>query len=278
MEWVTIGEMSVDELVDYCWSIYQNPKTRFYPIMDNREDIRKVLNGAVRDETLLILRDGDDYAILPLIVDCEGKYLQAVGGIACERKYLEFAEMFYKYIRQKYKGYQFFIGYPSSNRDAIDFLGQEGFQCVDKLIRYERILSDHDKFTSSTFTEDLKRDGEEAFSDYHNRLYPDAYWNGTLILANRDKWTIRTIDVSPITGSVCAMNYQKQNRKYAEIYFLDSDNANAMLLNDVLWSLSISGVEKVIYLVEEIELDKIYDVETLGFERIDDYRGYSIQI
>ncbi len=273
---IAVQFKDLDFLIDYSWQIYQNPLTKFYPIVDQKSDVESMYKHAFMNGNLWVAKSGQEYAILPLIIDEDKKYIQANGGIATKTHFVEFASYFLGKLRASFPGYTFYCGYPSSHLEAMAYFPSHGFETDDVLWRYETKLDDVVVHRDPVF-ESLNDQNYDAFNKYHQQYFPDVYWTAPLIYEHQDRWSVVVIGEQSIKGIAGAIHYEKNGIRYAEIYFFHGSDVDA-IMSALIVELKKQGVEELLYLVDKNQIQHLAFVERIGFKQMDDYYGFVIEL
>ena len=100
-----INMQSIQDYIDYAWKLYQDPKTRFYPIIDDRFEMERIYKTAFMENLLHVIEIDGELATLPILVDHDSDHIQAAGGIASATQFDVAADYFYDLLSTKYSGY-----------------------------------------------------------------------------------------------------------------------------------------------------------------------------
>lgn len=249
-------------------------------------DYKSILNQFERmikhpNDELLISADGNDIlGVLALLVEPEDMYLEFVGGIFAESNYRMVSEEFFKYIRDKYKGYKLNAAYPEENVQAIEFM-----ESIDaKLMNFDyeyRIKKDN--FKSLYKADDviyIKEKYYENFIKHHNRINPDVYWTGEKLINALDKFDMFiALEDDTVIGSIVTSKF---NKEVDEIYFLsvenEDDHLEKALLNRGVSHAFSNGTRELILMIGKEDAKLINICEEIGFIRSDTCLTYSLDI
>ena len=233
------------------------------------------------NDELLVSTDGDDIlGLLALLVEPEDKYLEFVGGVFAESNYRMVSEEFFKYIRDKYKGYKLNAAYPEENVQAIGFMESIGAKLMDFDYEY-RINKDDFK---SLYEVDniiyINKKYNEDFINLHNRMNPDAYWTGEKLINALDKFDIFiALEDDKVIGSIVTSKF---NKEVDEIYFLsvenEDDHLEKALLNRGVSHAFSNGTRELILMIGKEDAKLINICEEIGFIRSDTCLTYSLDI
>lgn len=94
-----------------------------------------------------------------------------------------------KTIETKFAGYTAYFGFPGDNQEAIHFLSEHGFQCIEQDWNHSFFF---DGYTAKEHDDCIEKIFRYNF-DKFRRVYhedPDTYWNADRIFETIDDWTI----------------------------------------------------------------------------------------
>lgn len=278
---VQLLNVKYDDLESYinlAWEAYQDPKTRFYPVIDNREEVERIIKMALMHDQLMVMEYKGVIGILPLMVDSDQRYIQANGGLVACDYFKEFADFAITYLKGIYPSYSYLSGYPSTHIPANEYHSKRGDRAIEVLIRTERVL-DHFIAVENLSYEPIHRSIYSQFNQLHTKSQGDVYWSAESIINNLDRWVVITDSKDLITQAAGAICYEKDNRQYAEVYFVISDQEDKKeLLVALLSELSKQGVDEVLYMIEASDTSQIEDLVALNFAVTDDYCAYETQL
>ena len=233
------------------------------------------------NDELLVSTDGDDIlGLLALLVEPEDKYLEFVGGVFAEDNYVAVANEFFKYIRDKYKGYLLDAAYPEENVQAIEFMESVGAKLIGFDYEY-RIKNDN--FKSFPMTDDVIYLNEKYYEDFikhHDRMNSNVYWTGKKLIDALDKFDILiALENDRVIGSIVLGKF---NKKVDEIYFLsvekESIHLEKALLNRGIRHAFSSGTYELLLMIGKDDKKRIDVCEEVGFKRTDTCLTYSLDI
>lgn len=276
IELLTIDSKLLDELILYAWQVYQDPNTRFYPIVDQISDLEKMYQKAYENGYLWACTIDDQYAVLALIVDEEEKYIQANGGIATKQNFDISADFFLSMLRDQYPGYSFHFAYPSSHQEAMVYSKKHGYLLDEILLRYEVILNSMPVDKQSSY-QTLNEDNYKLFKEYHEKAYKDVYWTAKRIYEQLQRWTVVLLGNEDIEGIAAAISYEKMGIMYAELYAFSGLDI-PKLMSALIHELKEHGVQKLVYFVEHEDNELTSFLESNGFKKADDYHSFSVYL
>lgn len=283
VEFMNVGELSPLEMEVYikmAWDLYQDPKTKFYPVIDSYFELERIFKTAWMENQLWILTYNDAHAFLPLLVDPEDRYVQANGGLACQDYFELFADACHLRLKENYPNYDFIAGYPSTHTDAQRYYkNHSDYHIQDNLIQTQLILSEARLLKSSPNFQKLEKSQEMEFIKRHQRDYEEVYWDAESMLEELDKWLIIRNDTGPIETYVCTILYSKEKHLHAEIFFLESDsNTYQELLEHLASTLRSLGVHDILFLIDTNHKETLAQAIACGFKVKDDYISYTCKL
>lgn len=124
---------------------------------------------------------------------------------------------FLAYVGERFKGYDVFLRFPAENKSAVNFLAEQGFECIENDYNNTAFLDKFDEIQDSSDLTRIEKGNYEKFEALHNQT--EGYWNSERILADLDNWTIlvKEKDGEP-QGAVY---YKAVDDGWFEIYGID---------------------------------------------------------
>ena len=95
---------------------------------------------------------------------------------------------FLAYVGERFKGYDVFLRFPAENKSAVDFLTEQGFECIENDYNNTAFLDKLDKTRENSDLIRIEKENYEKFESLHGQT--DAYWNSGKMLADLDNWII----------------------------------------------------------------------------------------
>lgn len=263
----------IEEMVQEAWHLYQNPYTSFYPVIDTIFEMERIYKEAYMHDHLWVYTDGIHHAYFPFIVDHERQYVQGNGGLAVAQRFRDFAAVVDSDLQKHFKGYNYLVGYPSSHQPAIHHhQNHDSYQLIESLIRSECNLESWDNAATDPNFGILPECLKDVFIEQHSQYHPEDYWDAQSILDHDDRWVVISNTTSPLHSFTGAIMYEKEGDTYAEIYFIDSDDAKEKeLLTSLLKELYKRGVINTLclYDINDKQIEKV--LLELGFVIQGDY-------
>lgn len=97
---------------------------------------------------------------------------------------------FLSYISEHFKGYDVFLGFPAENNLAVNFLAEQGFECIENDYNNTAFLDKFDEIQENSGLIRIEKENYEKFELLHRQIEGDMYWNSERILADLDNWSI----------------------------------------------------------------------------------------
>ena len=273
----------LETVAKYAYKLNSMPQHRCKAFPTDYESIIKQFERMIKhsDDELLISTDGSKIlGLLALLVEPEDMYLEFVGGVFAEDNYVAVANEFFKYIRDKYKGYLLDAAYPEENVQAIEFMESVGAKLIGFDYEY-RIKNDN--FKSFPMTDDVIYLNEKYYEDFikhHDRMNSNVYWTGKKLIDALDKFDILiALENDRVIGSIVLGKF---NKKVDEIYFLsvekESIHLEKALLNRGIRHAFSSGTYELLLMIGKDDKKRIDVCEEVGFKRTDTCLTYSLDI
>ena len=184
-----------DRYIDFVYALALDPARSGYPtytdgIKTRADFVERSLRAFEREneDILLYEREGIvagwiHYYFLP-----EDKYLDTC-SFCIESGMGDAIGEFSDFARERFRGYELYLGFPGENTQAIKALEAGGFTCIERdfndvfdLGRYEPRRPDPDVVP-------VTRENFDLFRTLHAQ-YEEMYWNSDRLLANMDQWRL----------------------------------------------------------------------------------------
>ena len=185
-----------NEIIDFVYDLALDLTKSGYPtycdgIQTKSMFIERLLKAFERDdeEILLYQNNGVVQGLVHYYWIPEDKYIQT--SVFCINSGTEEAlSEFLALIKTKFKGFELYMGFPSENKDAINYLSNHGFECSEDDFNNNIIL---DKVNGDLKVEGITQVKKENFNNFkiiHDQVEGDMYWNSERILRDFDNWII----------------------------------------------------------------------------------------
>jgi len=283
-----IRKVEMNELgfvANYAYQLNINPQHRCKAFPTDYDSIIRQFERMINhpNDELLVSTDGNDICgVLALLVEPEDMYIEATGGVFAKNNYEKVSNDFFKYIKSKYKGYQFDAAYPEDNKEAIDFMSSIGAELkgFDYELRLKKSEYKNHPIIDNILPLDKQHYGE--FIKIHDKYNPDVYWSGEKLLDALDRFDIFiALDNGQVIGSVVTSKFAKN---FEEIYFLEvaenkqNHGYGSSLLNKAIQHAFYNGTDELMVMVEKNNTAALHLYEKLKFKKSDTCLTYSIKI
>ena len=274
---VEISLESLDHIIDTAWSIYQDPLTKYYPVIDDRLEVERIYKEAFMYNQLLVFDYRGTQGYFPYILDEDNTFIQANGGLACTQYYDHFMEAIIDHLSTHYQGTTFMVGYPSTNTAAQHYhQNNHEDDLVEVMFRTEIVLDEKPYLDEEGTYGRLLTHQEAEFIQLHTHFEPNAYWDAESILDHDDRWVITSNQDGPLSSIAGAITYDKQHIAYAEIFFAHAhSDASQGLLKALMAQLYELDVRHILCLVDRDHEHLQTALKAVGFNTVDDYYCYS---
>lgn len=189
---------TVDDIKKYGDFVYQlalDPTKSCYPTyadgIKTKEDFFHAAEHAITKETyeLLLFHIGENlegwisYYWIP-----DDKYFQLTAfniNHGTEQALAELIEI----IETKFSEYTVYFGFPGDNMDAIKFLAEHGFRCIEQDWNHSFFF---DEYTANEYSPCVEKVTRHNFDKFRMVYHadPETYWNADRIFEMIDTWTI----------------------------------------------------------------------------------------
>lgn len=276
-QFIEVTQQNIQSAIINAWALYQEPKTRFYPVIDDLQELERIYKEAFMYNHLYILEMDGETAYFPFILDRERRFIQANGGLACSQFFSLFMDAIIKRLEKDYEGYDLVVGYPSSNTAAMSYHQDNVIDdLVEVLIRFEIDLEDTIETPLNQDYGLLKSDQETSFIELHEQFNPEVYWDAPSILEHDDRWILISNQNEGLHSIAGAITYDKDQVRFAEIFFLHSlQDQHSDILISLVQELHQEGIRNILCLVEQEDQILQDSLAQTGFKAVDDYYCYT---
>lgn len=180
---------------EFAYSLALNPAQSCYPTyadgIKTKSDFLDAAERAVANRTselLLFSIDGNVEGWISYYWIPEDKYLQLNGfniNSGAKQALSELVEI----IEAKFAGYMVYFGYPGDNKDAINFLAEQGFKCIEQDWNHSFFF---DGYTADEYSPCVEKVSLHNFDKFRMVYHtdPETYWNADRIFETIDDWII----------------------------------------------------------------------------------------
>lgn len=275
------SKVKFDEIIDFVYSLALDLTKSGYPtyldgIKTKSMFIESLLKAFERDdeEILLYQNDGVVQGLIHYYWIPEDKYIQT--SFFCVNSGTEEAlSEFLTLIKNNFKGFELYMGFPFENKDAINYLSNHGFECIEDDYNNNIIL---DKVNDDLKVEGItqvKKDNFNNFKIIHDQLEGNMYWNSKRILRDFDNWIILIKENDNIPEG--AVYYMESRDGDYEIFGIDIDGNknNPTLFKELLNAAIIDCKQRqgkyITCFCDKEDLDSLLDC---GFNCVGNYLCY----
>ncbi len=226
------------------------------------------------DEILLFEQYGEvlgwiHYYILP-----DDRYL-STNSFNISRDTEQALAEFIEFAEEHYGGYDLYLGFPAENTGAIDYLSENGFECIEADYNNTAFIDKCDLQPCDDGIIRIDSDNYGLFERLHRQIEGEMYWNSERILNDLHEWTVFVKMKDDET--LGAVYYTDASDDWYEIFGIDlkSDvfdpDVFQQLLSIALWDVKNRNGRFVTFFCEKQEEEIALKA---GFECIGGYRCY----
>lgn len=232
----------IEKYRGFAYGLALDPAKSGYPtyadgIKTEEDFIADAARGVTRDnsELLLFVPDGAVEGWVKYFWLPEEHYLQLSGcniNRGTEQALAELVEL----LQERFQGYTLYFGFPGENTEAIHYLREHGFWCVEEAWNHSFFF---DSYKPLPDDKNAARITRENFDDFRAVYHadPETYWNCDRILEAIDDWTIF---VYYSNGIPAAAVFLQVDDGYYEIYGMEF--ADGTFHEDVFRALLIAAL------------------------------------
>lgn len=264
---------------DFAYQLALNPQQSCYPTytdgIKTKADFLHEAQYAVTSETaelLLFCMDGTVEGWISYFRIPEDKYLQLTGFSIRRGARQALAELL-EAMKTRYDGYTAYFGYPAENREAIRFLEEHGFVCMERDWNHSFFFDSYTPTACSPCIEAITRENFDAFrAVYHADA--ETYWNAERILETLDDWTIFVARQGDTPVAASFLTGEDGRCELYGVEFADGQFCEGVfreLLTASLNACKAAGAKTMTYFCGEREKAALH---TLGFQCVGAYVLY----
>lgn len=183
-----------DQYTDFIYELATDLTKSGYPtycdgIKTKVKFVERSLKAFERDteHMLLFVYEGEVQGMIHYFWIPEDHYLQTICfniSKAMEQALSEFLA----YVGERFKGYDVFLRFPAENKSAVNFLAEQGFECIENDYNNTAFLDKLDEIPENSDLVQIEKGNYEKFESLHSQT--EGYWNSERILADLDNWII----------------------------------------------------------------------------------------
>jgi len=152
------------------------------------KDARESVTGDTQ-EILLFFYESNMEGWIEYFWIAEEKYLQLSGcniNIAAKVALTEFLSL----LEERFAGYSLYFGFPKANTDAVRFLQENGFSCIEEDYNNSFFFDAYQVQDESDKVVRVDAENFEEFRAIHSSLEGEMYWTCDRILDKLDTWKV----------------------------------------------------------------------------------------
>lgn len=97
---------------------------------------------------------------------------------------------FLTFARERFPGYDLFMGFPADNHAAVNHLAEQGFECIEDDYNNTSFLDRIGCFPENKDVVRINKDNYKLFQILHSQTDDDMYWNCERIYDALDRWVV----------------------------------------------------------------------------------------
>lgn len=216
------SEKEIQQNLSFVYSLALDQSCSGYPVytdgLKTREDFVQSVWRSFQDknsEVLLYEVEGRVEGWIQFFFLPEDRYLQTDGFFIARHTRAALAE-FLDYAGTRFSGYELYLGFPGSNTEAVSFLRERGWACVEDLCHDVLFFDRYPLAREPGDVVPVTRENFPAFRQIHD---DSIYWNSDRLYKRLDDWRIYLYnrDGSPAGalfltgGEIFGLDYREGN-------------------------------------------------------------------
>ena len=182
---------------------------------------------------------------------------------------------FLEFVQIRFKGYELYLGFPTDNKNAVDFLSNHEFECIEDDFNNTAFLEKYEPIPISDSVILITKENFNYFRTLHRTFEQDMYWNSDRIYAALDKWIIFVkLHQDEVLGSVYLIDCDDD---WFEIFGIDMKDEifDSEVFYELLGkALNTAEERNGKYMTFFCEKEQLEIVKKLGFQCIGEYVCY----
>jgi len=269
----------MEEAAELSWKLCQTVSTRSYPLFQSKAEVKREYSLRFRETHGALLgcfSGGTLTGVCGFFAIPSDRYLQTV-AFYIERDCQKAADGFLAYFKENYPGYSVNVGIPFENTAVAEALQRNGFDLTED--SYDMRLAPNDFTRDGRPKEPVLRLAADQYAEYakfHDRHFPDIYWNAERLLADIAGWRIF---VHRSDGGIDGSAFATLQSKTAELFGLwapGEETARALLYGSVEALIAENArLEAILFFVDESEKYNLTASRECGFLCKGHYRLWS---
>ncbi len=224
----------VEEVAKYAFELNSIPEHNCKSFSTKYEEILSSFKKDIQNENDYLLGYYIDdllEGVVSILSVPNDNYVQTTGGFFAKENFHEISAKFFNWIKEKFKGYYFYSAYSQENVEAIKFCENQNLECSTRAY-FLRI--EEDKFRPSivnTKIELLTEKYHKQFTELHNIVGKDAFWNSEKILSGRRFDVYIALDNDKVIGEFAVTRHLPEG----EVCFLGvKEGVSIKVLSDLV--------------------------------------------
>ena len=186
---------------------------------------------------------------------------------------------FLAYAKDKFKGYDLFLGFPAENQSAVNYLERHGFTCIEDDYNNTAYL---EHLAPAVDNREVLKIGKENYTRFrllHSQFEENMYWNAARIYEKLENWSILLEEKDGEPRG--AVYYTAAGDAWYEIFGVDMNRREydpqllKNLLNAALRDVKRSGGKVMTFFCDEVYEEA---AKECGFHCVGNYRCYQMHL
>lgn len=222
-----LQECDFDKYIDFVWELGQDLTKSGYPtytdgIKTKKDFIERERKSFSREneEILLFEQNGQVDGWIHYRFESKDRYLDTCAFNVRTNTRLALEE-FLTFIKKRFPGYELYLGFPRNNSDAVSYLMENGFTCLDESFHDVLFFDSYHLLPECSDVVAVTRDNFEDFRKLHRPVEDNMYWNCNRLFENLDNWHIYLCYQE---GSAAGAIYYTDEKVMLEIFGVDFPN------------------------------------------------------
>lgn len=273
-----ITKAEYDRYIDMIYAISADLFRSAFPIYaDGVKDralfYSKSMNGLNRDDEEILLYENNSEVLgwVHYYFIESDKYI-GISSMLIKKNFGKALRELFEYWGKRFTGYSWCFYLPSENREALDFMAENGFSEISEEIVDVLLFKDYVSGTGDENVIEINMGNFELFENIHRQYENEMYWTSERIKKALDKWRVFAYVKE---GNCLQALYYVRSGKDFEIFGIDGAEENndpesdryitEKLLVSGLNTAKADGAESMYFFNDE---KTHITAEKLGFKKI----------